>query len=88
MKPTQILQELIKMKQEAVTELYSLYTIQTDFEYDLALERLDFRYDNEYDFTFFEPKILVMTELLKETDASIIFMQSKIEHCSHQISIL
>jgi hypothetical protein len=84
----QKLQDLIALKRTAIAELFSAYTIQTELEYDFALERLEFRYDDEYDFTLFEAKMSVLTDFLKEADASIMLMQQKIEYCSHHISTL
>jgi hypothetical protein len=88
MNPTQKLQDFIRRKRNAVNELFSTYTMQIELEYDMALERLEFRYDEEYDFSLFEARILVLTQLLKEVDASIVFIQHQIDEYSHKISNL
>jgi hypothetical protein len=85
--PIKQLQNLLEMKRKAVAKLFTAYTLQTELEYDLALIRLEFRYD-EIDWTLYEANLFVITNLLTEVDADIVHIIQEIEWSSFQISQL
>lgn len=84
--PLKILQDLIQQKREKIVELFNGQNLHTEFEYELILTQLDFRYDNEASWTEYEKTIAIMNELLQESDANIIRITSQIESLSFQIS--
>ncbi len=84
--PLKILQSLIKQKREKIVKLFELQNLEIEFEYELILTRLDFRYDDEANWLHYETDIMVMNELLRENDANIILITSQIESLSFQIS--
>jgi hypothetical protein len=85
---TNKLQKTIQLKKEAIAELFSLQILQTEFEYDFALSRLEFRYDDEIDFTLYEARITVITQELRELDAMIAQTQENISYYSHLVSTI
>jgi hypothetical protein len=84
----QTLQTLIQQKRESIADLFTLQTIQTELEYDLALIRLEFRYDEESDFLLYEAQLSVITSELSKLDVQITKALSNIEFFSSQISNL
>lgn len=86
--PIKQLQNLLEMKRKAVAKLFTAYTLQTELEYDLALIRLEFRYDDEVDWTLYEAHIFIITEELKVLDAEIMQLTHNIELYSFQIATL
>lgn len=62
--------------------------MQTELKYDLALIRLEFRYDDEVDWTLHELKTVIIIDELKKLDIDILQVTQKIEFCSFQISNL
>jgi hypothetical protein len=82
----QQLQSNVKLKREKITELFEFQSLQTEFEYELALIRLDFRYDDDANWITYQNNLEIFHELLRETDAGIIKIQYQIEFYSNQIS--
>jgi hypothetical protein len=86
--PIKQLQNLLEVKRTSVAKLFTAYTIQTELEYDLALIRLEFRYDDETDLTLYEANLFVISNLLREADADVVLITQQIEDCSFKISQL
>lgn len=86
--PIKELQSLLEIKRKAIAKLFTTYTMQTELEYDLALIHLEFRYDDEMDLTLYEANLIVINDLLRETNADIALVTQEIELLSFKISQL
>jgi hypothetical protein len=82
------LQELIRLKKESIASLFTLQTIQTELEYDLAILQIEFRYDEEYDFSLYESQIIVFNQELSILDSDIAHILASIEYFSFKIATL
>jgi hypothetical protein len=82
----EILNQAVYLKKEATANLFTAYTIQTELEYDLALLKLEFRYDDEATWVLYEANLTILHQLLREVDADIVQLLQKIENYSFQIS--
>lgn len=78
----------MEIKRKAIAKLFTTYTMQTELEYDLALIHLEFRYDDEMDLTLYEANLIVINDLLRETNADIALVTQEIELLSFKISQL
>lgn len=79
---------LVERKRETIAELFTLRTVQTELEYDLAIERLEFRYDDEFDFTLYEARLTIVTSELSLIDSKIARLLIILEWYGQQIANL
>lgn len=84
----QKLQEAITLKKENIAELFTLQTIQTELEYDLALLRLEFRFDDAFDYDLYEAQIIVLNNELQDLESQIAYTSEKISYFSFLINTI
>lgn len=84
----QELQNLVDSKREAINLLHSQMHLQLEYEYDIAIHKLEFRAElgSEMSFEDFENILGILYDLLKEIDSMIAETLIQIEQLTFSIS--